>query len=94
MKLYVVGHVALPSFKRGIARGTLDSTHHFSHKITKHDAIQWFQDKFEGVVLNKAAYSRVIMCSDVAVTGTLFCLVDDIVFIELVTNDKRTIVLV
>jgi large subunit ribosomal protein L11e len=27
----------------------------FPHKITKQDAIQWFQDKFEGVVLNKAA---------------------------------------
>merc|ERR1739846_195601 len=23
----------------------------FSHKVTKEDAIQWFQDKFEGVVL-------------------------------------------
>jgi large subunit ribosomal protein L11e len=27
----------------------------FPHKITKQDAIQWFQDKFEGVVLAKAA---------------------------------------
>lgn len=26
----------------------------FSHKIRKEDAIQWFQDKFEGVVLSKA----------------------------------------
>lgn len=26
----------------------------FNHKITKQDAIQWFQDKFEGVVLAKA----------------------------------------
>merc|ERR1711920_224702 len=25
----------------------------FSHKVTKADAIQWFQDKFEGVVLSK-----------------------------------------
>ena len=27
----------------------------FPHKLTKEDAIQWFQDKFEGVVLAKAA---------------------------------------
>ena len=27
----------------------------FPHKITKQDAIQWFQDKFEGVVLAKEA---------------------------------------
>jgi large subunit ribosomal protein L11e len=26
-----------------------------SHKVTKADAIKWFQDKFEGVVLTKAA---------------------------------------
>jgi large subunit ribosomal protein L11e len=26
----------------------------FNHKITKEDAIKWFQDKFEGVVLAKA----------------------------------------
>jgi len=26
----------------------------FPHKIRKEDAIQWFQDKFEGVVLSKA----------------------------------------
>merc|ERR1719362_740990 len=26
----------------------------FSHKVTKEDAIKWFQDKFEGVVLAKA----------------------------------------
>ena len=26
----------------------------FNHKVTKEDAIQWFQDKFEGVVLAQA----------------------------------------
>jgi len=26
----------------------------FPHKIKKEEAIQWFQDKFEGVVLSKA----------------------------------------
>ena len=26
------------------------------HKVTKDDAIKWFQTKFEGVVLNKAHY--------------------------------------
>lgn len=25
-----------------------------NHKVTKEDAIKWFQDKFEGVVLAKA----------------------------------------
>lgn len=28
-----------------------------SHRVTKEDAIKWFQAKFEGVVLNKAHYS-------------------------------------
>jgi len=26
----------------------------FPHKIKREDAVQWFQDKFEGVVLSKA----------------------------------------
>merc|ERR1712071_349394 len=26
----------------------------YSHRISKEDSIQWFQDKFEGVVLSKA----------------------------------------
>jgi large subunit ribosomal protein L11e len=28
-----------------------------SHRVTKEDAIKWFQTKFEGVVLNKAHYA-------------------------------------
>ncbi|MGK3762046.1 MAG: large subunit ribosomal protein L11e, partial [Bacillariaceae sp.] len=36
--------------KRKIRRSRIG----FSHKITKEDAIKWFQDKFEGVVLAQA----------------------------------------
>ena len=36
--------------KRKVRRGRIG----FNHKITKEDAIKWFQDKFEGVVLAKA----------------------------------------
>lgn len=27
------------------------------HRVTRDDAIKWFQTKFEGIVHNKAAYS-------------------------------------
>jgi large subunit ribosomal protein L11e len=37
--------------KRKVRQGRVGK----SHKVTKADAIKWFQDKFEGVVLNKAA---------------------------------------
>lgn len=37
--------------KRKVRHGRIGK----SHKVTKADAIKWFQDKFEGVVLNKAA---------------------------------------
>ena len=37
--------------KRKVRQGRVGK----SHKVTKEDAIKWFQDKFEGVVLNKKA---------------------------------------
>ena len=33
------------------------STVGIQHKVTRDDAIKWFQTKFEGIVLNKAHYS-------------------------------------
>lgn len=28
----------------------------FQHKLTKEDAMKWFQAKFEGIILNKAHF--------------------------------------
>uniref|UniRef100_A0A7S0G9V9 50S ribosomal protein L5, chloroplastic n=2 Tax=Proboscia inermis TaxID=420281 RepID=A0A7S0G9V9_9STRA len=36
-------------------RKVRQSTVGYNHKITKEDAIKWFQDRFEGIVLMKAA---------------------------------------
>jgi large subunit ribosomal protein L11e len=48
--LYVLTRPGSRVIRRKIRKGRVG----FSHKVTKEDAIKWFQDKFEGVVLAKA----------------------------------------
>ena len=51
MDFYVV--LERPGF-RVARRRRIKTRVGFQHRITKEDAIKWFQTKFEGVVLNKA----------------------------------------
>eukprot|EP00877_Chromochloris_zofingiensis_P002017 jgi/Chrzof1/11816/Cz06g11020.t1 len=51
MDFYVV--LERPGYRVGRRRRTLARVG-VQHKVTKEDAIKWFQTKFEGVVLNKA----------------------------------------
>ncbi|KAL3151364.1 60S ribosomal protein L11 [Trebouxia sp. C0009 RCD-2024] len=53
MDFYVV--LERPGYRVGRRRRAV-STVGIQHKVTKEDAMKWFQTKFEGVILNKAHY--------------------------------------
>ncbi|DBA82475.1 hypothetical protein WJX82_002339 [Trebouxia sp. C0006] len=53
MDFYVV--LERPGYRVGRRRRAV-STVGIQHKVTKEDAMKWFQTKFEGVIMNKAHY--------------------------------------